>query len=220
MIGTLQVLLKLYIRNREFKKFITVQAKDSEKDHNVLHTILFLVNGDYEAVKSHWLEKVICKSVEFVKQTIYRSEDEYGYAGVKHWFPVKRHYFCSNSVCCSDFEETCDGFTDDSLLDQRPFSADHFLLMVNQKITSGKPCVVCENELRLGVEFVFKNMPFIAYAIYSNVEDCTTESTMRLTQIIKGVKYRVFAYTCVLYPETENSHFVVKFFTTTMIAKV
>lgn len=83
--------------------------------------------------------------------------------------------------------------------------------MVNQKTPCGKSCPVCQQDLLMRITFKFKNTPFFSYAIFSNVEEGTKESSLRLTQVIKGVKYVVFAYTITLYPETSFAHFVTKF---------
>lgn len=128
MIGTLQILLAINTKLPDFKDDIHARARSSSHDHRILQTILHLVAGNYTAAKSNWLQNVLGQSASSVKDPTYRSEDEYGFAGIKHWFPISRNYVCENGVCGTTFEETGEGYRNDSIFDVRPFSIDHLLL--------------------------------------------------------------------------------------------
>jgi len=199
------------MKNDDFKTFLENAALNNEREKNILQTILFFAKGEYDKAKSTWLTQALGHTWQVISSSEHHSEDDYGWQALKHWFPIKRIYRCSN--------EDCEGFQDQgfwtvedvTLLDLHPFSVDHFLTLVNGECFAGYKCTHCMSKMKTSIKFEFKNMPFLFYGINENVQCKARETFLRVTQKIKGTVYKVFAYTILLNSGTPSAHYVTKF---------
>ncbi len=208
---TCQILLAMYKKNLRFKEFLDTAAHDQTKEKYILQTLLCFLKGESDGAKTCWLTEALGLTQGVISSKEFYSEAEYGWKALEQWFPIKRNYWCSN--------EDCVGFQDRefwiaenvTLLDLHPFSVDHFLTMVNGEIFAGYKCTQCLSRMKTDVTFEFEDMPFIFYGVNENGHGKSREDFLRYTQKIKGVTYKVFAYTVLLNEGKPSAHFVTKF---------
>lgn len=168
---------------------------------------MFFQKGENDSAKS----KALGHTHKVISSGEFHSEDDYGWGALKHWFPITRNYWCSNQDCFGFKDQGFMIHEDVSLLDIHPFSIDHFFTIVNGEYFAGYKCTQCDSKMKTTVTFKFKNMPFIFYGIFYNLQGKAGENFLRYTQKIKGVTYKVFAYTILLDSGKPSAHFVTKF---------
>lgn len=186
------------------------KAQQNAHDEFILKVLQLLDKGSFNDAKAMWLQDVLHLSPESIKENINHSEDEYGFSGYKHWFPVEKYTRCSNNKCPAHdnlFFQT----DNSSLLDLRPLSIGHFLLMANKAFSAGNKCLECFQDYEYTLSFKFGDVPFLVYPINDDGSLQSRESRMRFTQVIKGIKYEVFAYTVLQNAQNIGAHYYVKF---------
>lgn len=212
---TLQILLALHCKRADFRTFINIQAEVCDKDKNIQKAIASLRKGEINEAKTLWMVNVLELSIATVKDPTFHTEFDYGWKGFADWFPTRRRFSCNFASCTPNEKQK---FVDEeqSIVTLRPFSVSHMLYWLNNKHKAvGKKCQACGGDVLVEIDLLFDSQ-FLFYGLGGSKAE-SSESKLITTQIIKGVKYIVYAYTCIIHAETKNAHFVTKFIVDRMI---
>lgn len=226
---SLQVLVALNLQEIGMGGYWDEIKKFGAKNCAIAEAVGYASATEFNKAKTLWIKDVMDVDPTTLNRpgNLVGSEFESALRFITELFPVKIFHKCS--------QQRCPGYTNPGIYPEvgsrqwhwensnlsclRKRTPDLFEDTINFARPYDTPCHCGSNRV-VQYELNFEDPPFLVYGLLHDQSFRFYENEMPLTQNIGGVRYRVFAYTCVIGVHESSSeesagsgipHFIVKF---------